>query len=343
MPLIGENIVHIHASRLCNLSCSHCYSRSSPQAAGGLSAALLLAATTRLANFGYRNASLSGGEPSILHWVGDLCHGLREQGYRVSLITNGWRVERLASWAAAGLLSQVAVSFDGLPHLHDHIRGRKGSFDRALATAERLVSTGVATGAVVAVTNRSLSQLPELVETLVESGLSHIQFHPICQIGRATDAVDDQLNELGEEALIRLLVLTTVFRELWSDVHFSCDAVLGRDLTGIADGLSGKRVSPLVIDENGELIPLAYGLNRAFSLGNIRQDIQMPRYSGALVRLVADSARRCEGTVATSFFPELVRESQRCGEPTEGGIMARGIAMGRPVQSLPVRPLFRDQ
>jgi len=307
--LTNSKIVHVHPTRLCNFECKHCYSSSGLQSKNSLELSKLLYTTAQLYEYGYRQISLSGGEPSVYPDLFEMCANLIEQKFAISLISNGWKPNVLEKLHDGKLVGFTAISFDGLEHNHDNIRQRSGSFCRAIESLQRLSSLGARTGAVLSVTNSSLEELPELVELLATTGVKKIQFHPIAQIGRAKTSRNSELNELSEEALARLILLSGVFSKMWPKIDFHCDAIFGSRL--IKEKLIGANdtISPIVVTEQGEILPIAYGMNKKLGLGKVGFKLEKPIASDALMRIVELTKRDCSERVATTFFSELVRNS----------------------------------
>lgn len=309
MTVTSPPVLHIHPTRMCNLACAHCYSRSGPSARNHLPIGQLLTGTQRLFTHGYRQASLSGGEPMLYPDIAELCRGLSRQGYHVSVISNGWFCNRIAPLAQAGHIHSVSLSFDGLPCIHDLIRCRKGAFRKSLDGLETLTRAGITTGAVVAVTRACLPQLPDLVAVLREAGATQIQFHPVAAVGRANDT-PDTCAELDEEQMLRLLLLTEAFRKLNPDTGFATDALTGIDIDAAIIGQTDALISPLVIDENGALHPFAYGMDQAHCLGTLQKGFRQPRITNDLAGVIAATQATCGSKLASAFFPELVHHSQ---------------------------------
>ena len=309
MSVMSEPVLHIHPTRMCNLTCAHCYSRSGPNARGHLALDTLLAGSEHLFTHGYRQASLSGGEPMLYDRIDALCAGLTEQGYKVSIISNGWYCARILKLAQAGHVASVSLSFDGLPCVHDIIRRRQGAFLKALDGLKLLTGAGIRTGAVVAVTRNSLPQLPDLVKILVDAGASQVQFHPVAAVGRAAGD-PDTCTELNEEQMLRLLLLTEAFRQLYPDIAFGSDALTGIDISAARLGAVGALISPLVLSETGDLFPFAYGIDKGLSLGSLQDGYVAPYVTPSLARLMKSTQDLCGSKLASAFFPELVHQAR---------------------------------
>src|SRR5882672_3774164 len=110
---LPDRIIHLHPTRLCNLTCLHCYSASAPQHKAALDPALLGAVFPLLRTEGYAVISLSGGEPLVYPPLRTVVEHARALGFRVTMISNGLlataRMDTLLS-----LLDGMAISFDGL-------------------------------------------------------------------------------------------------------------------------------------------------------------------------------------------------------------------------------------
>lgn len=75
--------------------------------------------------------SLFGGEPFLYPDILPLIREVKRHGLTLTVITNGFHLERHARQLVESGIDAIAVSFDGPPSLHDRIRGQAGSFERA--------------------------------------------------------------------------------------------------------------------------------------------------------------------------------------------------------------------
>jgi radical SAM protein with 4Fe4S-binding SPASM domain len=93
---------------------------------------------------------------------------------------------RLAAAAEAGL-NGIGVSVDGLGPLHDELRGVPGSFDKAITAIKTARSLGMAVGCNTQIGARTMPDLPELMEVLIDAGASHWQIQLTVAMGNAVD------------------------------------------------------------------------------------------------------------------------------------------------------------
>ena len=307
--LTSAPVVQIHLSRFCNFRCLHCYSSSGPTERNSLPVPDLLNMTAKLFQAGYHRVSLSGGEPVLAPGFSELARGLAEQGFRVAVITNGSRPSPVLEAMKEGIVHHTSVSFDGPQLLHDKVRAKSGSFDLAKSTLQSLAEAGQSCGAVLSATRSSLPHLPDLVDHVCASGASHVQLHPIASTGRAKRNIQDVGPELSSEALLRLVAMTRLFQRIYPAVHFQADVVLGQDLRTISHD-QDELISPLVITDDGALVPFCFDISRDLTLG------QFDNYDGGfklgrrLQRLLGKVTAEVADHPAASFYRELVTISQ---------------------------------
>nr|WP_055502903.1 radical SAM protein [Nonomuraea pusilla] len=123
----------------CPLRCSHCYSESGRRPTRQLDREQLLRVTDAILAMEPYGVSIAGGEPLVVPGIVEVAERMTAAGTRVSLFTSGWplRAEMIDDVARA--FSSVSVSLDGATaEVHDRIRGRRGSFERALRALELL-------------------------------------------------------------------------------------------------------------------------------------------------------------------------------------------------------------
>jgi hypothetical protein len=117
----------------CPLRCVHCYSESGRRATRQLSHEDMLRLADAICSIRPQVVLLSGGEPFAVKGVFDVAGRISRAGIQVDVYTSGWFLEPRMIERIPGSFNQVTVSLDGAtPDVHDRIRGRSGSFDRAM-------------------------------------------------------------------------------------------------------------------------------------------------------------------------------------------------------------------
>lgn len=78
-----------------------------------------------------------------------LIQEVKRRGLTCSLITNSWHLESMARELVEAGIDTVMVSVDGPPDVHDRVRGREGSFERAASGVRALARLRDARGSAV--------------------------------------------------------------------------------------------------------------------------------------------------------------------------------------------------
>ncbi|WP_051926510.1 radical SAM protein [Streptomyces durhamensis] len=123
----------------CPLRCTHCYSESGRRPTRQADRDRMLRITDAIVALRPGVVSLGGGEPLMVPWIDEVARRFTDSGIKVLLYTGGWPVTRAMVERLADVCYRFVVSLDGPnAEVHDAIRGRAGSFDRALRTLELL-------------------------------------------------------------------------------------------------------------------------------------------------------------------------------------------------------------
>ncbi|GHF59206.1 radical SAM/SPASM domain-containing protein [Streptomyces mashuensis] len=139
----GPEVVVWDTTYACPLRCSHCYSESGRRPSRQLSPEDMLRVADALISLGPRVVALSGGEPLLVKGLFEVAGRLSRAGVKTAVYTSGWVMEPWMADGLAQVFDEVIVSLDGATaQVHDRIRGRRGSFDRALSALTML--SGVA-------------------------------------------------------------------------------------------------------------------------------------------------------------------------------------------------------
>jgi MoaA/NifB/PqqE/SkfB family radical SAM enzyme len=117
----------------CPLRCTHCYSESGRRPSRQLSPEDNLRIADRIIGLGPAGVGLAGGEALTVPGVFDVVERLMAAGLEVFLYTGGWPVKPRMMDDIKRLRPRIHVSVDAAAaQVHDRIRGRAGSFDRAM-------------------------------------------------------------------------------------------------------------------------------------------------------------------------------------------------------------------
>lgn len=277
-----QSILHIHPLLRCNLSCTHCYSNSSPYAGEILSKEECIGVIQQARTWGYSTLSISGGEPLLYPWLYEIVEEAKTLGMAVSLISNGLLIKNYENFKIFHELDALAISLDGLAENHDLIRGRLRSFKQVQQGLSILADRGISYAINCSVTAQNIDDLEELTELAWTSGAIGIQFHPIELVGRAAHAHSFALTQnearilfiaakiLAEEYTGRLSVHTDLIHRDWMLAY--PEIVYAHPLEeNLHAHAPGKLLGTLVLAPDGNLCPISYGFGAAYTLGNIRR------------------------------------------------------------------------
>lgn len=172
----------------CDLACQHCGSRAGRRRRDELTTTEALDLVDQIAELGTRDVALIGGEAYLRKdWL-EIVKAICVAGMRCDLQTGGRNLteERVVKAAAAGL-SGIGVSIDGIGVTHDEIRGVPGSFELALAALRRVRANGLSSAVNTTINTRSLPQLRELMDIIIDTGATNWQLALMTAMGNAAD------------------------------------------------------------------------------------------------------------------------------------------------------------
>ena len=125
--------------------------------------------------------SLFGGEPLLYPDILPLVREIKARGLTCTVITNGGRLEPYARELVEAGIDSVAVSIDGPPDVHNRIRGKADSFQkaaagvRAVAEWRRKLKRALPMQiAILPITELNLAEIPAAVDALRELPLDTI-------------------------------------------------------------------------------------------------------------------------------------------------------------------------
>lgn len=280
MPTTGWNprVLQIHPSRWCNLRCLHCYSSSGPAEKGGLPVSLLQRAIADAAAEGYTVASISGGEPLMYDGLVPLLESAQAAGMRTSLVTNGILLDEARLAELRPCLEFVAISLDGRPAVHDQIRGSRGAFERMAGRLPMLRASGVPFGFVYTLSSASIDDLIWALDFAIASGAVLFQIHPLDEVGRALVKLRGKAPG-ADDTLATWLAVKYLAAGYADQIAVVIDLVEHRridELTpellrdgDVPAGPLADAVSPLVIEADGTVVPLSFGIDRRCALGSL--------------------------------------------------------------------------
>lgn len=261
----------------CNLSCRHCGSDCHVQSlVKDMPIEVFCKALDSVARYQDPHkvmVIITGGEPLVRKDLEVCGRAIYDRGFPWGMVTNGLALtpERYRSLLASGLRA-MTISMDGIGEVHDWMRGREGSFEKASRAIKMVVGSGeVEFDVVTCVNKRSLPQLPELKEYLIGLGLKSWRLFTIFPSGRA--AGDPELL-LSREELRRLMdFIRQTRKEGRIKASFGCEGFLGNYEGDVRDHFymcqAGVHVGSVLADGSIAACP---SIRADYSQGNINED-----------------------------------------------------------------------
>jgi len=171
-------------TRRCNLRCSMCRTWEHP-GTGALTAGEIEDVFAQLSRLTWLD--VTGGEPFVRPDIERVLRAAATIPRALTLLhfqTNGWMTERIEAVTAAVRAARddieliVTVSLDGPPDVHDEVRGRAGSAERALETLRRLEALrGVEVHVGTTISSQTVGALPRTEAMLNAEGFDLRRWH----------------------------------------------------------------------------------------------------------------------------------------------------------------------
>ena len=171
---------------------------------------------------------ITGGEPLLRPDLPEIGKELRRRGVGWSIVSNGWLYdEEMHRRLMAAQMGALTISLDGLEEDHDWMRGREGSFARAInAIAIAAKQPRLNFDVVTCVNQRNLPHLQEIYNQLEALGVKQWRIFTIIPIGRALDHPELHLTDAQ---FVQLMDFIAARRDSQHglQVTFSCEGYLG--------------------------------------------------------------------------------------------------------------------
>jgi radical SAM enzyme (rSAM/lipoprotein system) len=216
---------------------------------------------------------ISGGEPLVRKDLPQVGQKLKEMGYPWGIVSNGFAMtpQLFRNLRDAGLRS-ATISLDGLKEHHDWLRGREGSFERAVEAIQLLVAEeNMVYDVVTCVNKRNFSDLENIKNFLVQIGVKRWRLFMIDPIGRAASNPELLLSDDEFKKMLDFIVQNRASGQIRTS--FGCDGFLGDWEALVRDGLffcrAGIQVASVLA--NGDVCACP-NIHRGFVQGNIYKD-----------------------------------------------------------------------
>ncbi len=275
-PTGRSAVFQIHPTRRCNLACKHCYSQSGPDVLETLDVNTVLSAVVDAAAIGYDVLGVSGGEPLLYRALPEVLDCAHSLGMTTTVTTNGMLLTHDWVDRLAGRVDVLAVSLDGNPESHVEMRQHPNAFSAMERNVSRLRESGIPFGFITTLTQHNVDQLAWVADFAIEHGASLLQVHPLELVGNANLHL---LHSVPDVIEMLYAAVEVVRLQSGADLRVQLDINSKSDIeqhpekyfAGSFEPTNNVAawLSPLVLESSGHLVPLTYGLDRRFSLGQL--------------------------------------------------------------------------
>jgi Fe-coproporphyrin III synthase len=321
-------VVFWNITNRCNLSCTHCYSKSGPGCTteGELTTTEAFGVIDDLADMGVPLILFTGGEPLMREDIWDLARYAGNRGLKMALSTNGTLITPdIARRIKDCEIEYAGISLDGsCAETHDRFRNSPGAFEQAIRAFAACKEAGLRCGVRVTLTKENCRELESLVDLSRSLGASRFCLYWLVPTGRGSDSYT-RLQLERHEVIDALSLLYRKAKEtdpaamefLTVDAPQDCIHLLAsmekdgsEDLADARDLLeslkggcsAGTRVAD--IDAHGNIYPCQFARSPEFLVGNIRDQ----QFS----KLWSDSTN----PVLVRFREKQARFGGKCGNCT---------------------------
>jgi radical SAM protein with 4Fe4S-binding SPASM domain len=180
----------------------------------------------------------TGGEPLLYEGLWNVISHARQSGYSVAILTNGCLTTKAdADKAKAFGVTDIQISLEGSPEIHDAIRGL-GSFAAAVKGARLLIDAGNCVSANMTLSRLNINSIEETAQIARAMGFSGLGFSRLVPCGSGEKLLDSLLTPQEIKAAYeRALALDSPSFEIAS----------GDPLAGVLSGFTPSPESSLVL------------------------------------------------------------------------------------------------
>ena len=144
--------------------------------------------------------TLFGGEPLMYKGMFQLVEHIKSSGLRCNMITNGVMLKHFAKNIVDSGMDEIIWSLDGPEDIHDQIRGRNGTFSRAVEGIEEVVTLRDRANLKKPVININSTmfesnylRMDETIKVAENVGAATLTFHHLIFVGKEQYARHDKM------------------------------------------------------------------------------------------------------------------------------------------------------
>ncbi|WP_152183498.1 radical SAM/SPASM domain-containing protein [Sulfurimonas indica] len=171
----------------CNLSCLHCYSKSTLDEVDTLTTQQIKKTILEMKENGVKFIIFSGGEPLTRKDLFEIAEFCRQNGIITYLSSNGLYFTKSNIKKITETFNYVGVSIDGDEATHDYFRGLKGAFKETLKAVLLANDTGSKVGIRFTMTKDTIDSLEYIFDLAEKHNIPKIYVSHLVYSGRGLD------------------------------------------------------------------------------------------------------------------------------------------------------------
>ena len=186
----------------CNLSCLHCYSKSTLDEVDVLTTSDIKKTILQMKESGVKFIIFSGGEPLTRKDIFEIAEFCKENKIVTYLSSNGLYFTKSNIEKITKAFNYIGVSIDGDEPTHDYFRGLKGAFRETLKSVLMANETGAKVGIRFTMTKDTISSLKFIFDLAEKHNIPKIYVSHLVYSGRGLDNLKmDLTKEQRREAV----------------------------------------------------------------------------------------------------------------------------------------------
>ena len=264
--------VFLELTKKCNLRCKHCFNESGLQKKDELCLQDIKTLIDDFTNMGVFTVKITGGEPFCRRDILDILKYLDQKPLNYIVFSNGTNIssDDIQQLKSLKHLLKLRISIDGIRDTNDSIRG-PGSFDKSIATIERLCSHGIPCEINYTITRTNYMQINALANYIEEKNIPCKINIGLVKIAGRAKTKSDEYYFTRDNIVDAITHIKEQLRKTKCVKPYYLLEPLYYKLFGNSFGCPGARLTT-TIKCTGEVYPcgLLSG-DRSFSCGNIKQ------------------------------------------------------------------------
>ena len=248
----------------CDLKCQHCL-RGFPKERPDFPMELLDKLLTEAMPFGARHGALTGGEPHLHPQFEEMVEKIISYGYTWSFVSHGQRTEPYLPLMEKypEKLKHLSLSIDGArAETHDDLRGKKGAFEKVIASARAYIEKGFDVRAGMTLNQINQGEIKDFIKLVENLGIRKIRFG-----GTIPTPWNQHLLFSDEEAV----KLHQKILELRKKTQVNINVTTSLYSRGGVNFCGAFNLSEFTFNSNGKLILCCDTIESGFGIGSLKK------------------------------------------------------------------------